>query len=98
MVIPAGDEAKTMKCPICKETMRSEYLEDEEEWVWKNAISAKGKVRHCSTIGLNVVLMQVSPCRSITLLVMPTPWLPTSPVSDTMEWPPGEVARPRPMP
>lgn len=45
VVVPSGDEAKAMKCPICKEDMKTEFLEDEEEWVWRNAVSIKGKVR-----------------------------------------------------
>lgn len=37
VVVPAGDEAKPIACPICKETIKSEFLEDDEDWVWKNA-------------------------------------------------------------
>ena len=44
VVVPSGDEAKPIKCPICKERMTTEFLEDEEEWVWRNAVSIKGKV------------------------------------------------------
>ncbi|KZP09586.1 hypothetical protein FIBSPDRAFT_701190, partial [Athelia psychrophila] len=38
IVVPPGDEAKPISCPICKETIKSEFLEDDEDWVWKNAI------------------------------------------------------------
>lgn len=38
VVIPPGDEAKQVSCPICKETLPSEFLEQDEEWVWRNAI------------------------------------------------------------
>jgi pre-mRNA cleavage complex 2 protein Pcf11 len=44
VVIPLGDEAKTVVCPICKETLKPEFLEDEEEWVFKNAIEVNNKV------------------------------------------------------
>jgi hypothetical protein len=44
VVVPPGDEAKTVVCPICKEALKSEFLEDDEEWVWKNAKEVKGKV------------------------------------------------------
>ncbi|KAG8734824.1 hypothetical protein FRC12_018342, partial [Ceratobasidium sp. 428] len=45
VIIPPGEEAKPAVCPICKESIKSEYLEDEEEWVWRNAVNAKGQVR-----------------------------------------------------
>jgi pre-mRNA cleavage complex 2 protein Pcf11 len=45
VVVPPGDEAKPISCPICKETLKSEFLEDDEDWVWKNAIMKDDKVR-----------------------------------------------------
>ena len=45
VVIPPGDESKVVKCPICKEQLDTQFLEDDEEWVWRNAITVKGKVR-----------------------------------------------------
>jgi pre-mRNA cleavage complex 2 protein Pcf11 len=44
VVVPPGDEAKTISCPICKETLKSEFLEDDEEWVWKNAVMKDDRV------------------------------------------------------
>lgn len=44
VVVPTGDEAKSIQCPICKETLKSEFLEDEEEWVWMNAVRVQGRV------------------------------------------------------
>ena len=38
VIVPPGDEAKAISCPICKEPLKSEFLEDDEEWVWRNAI------------------------------------------------------------
>jgi pre-mRNA cleavage complex 2 protein Pcf11 len=44
VVVPSGDEAKPHSCPICKEPMIPEFLEDDEEWVWKNAVRKDDKV------------------------------------------------------
>jgi len=48
IVVPPGDEAKPISCPICKETIKSEFLEDDEDWVWKNAILKDDKVFHAT--------------------------------------------------
>jgi hypothetical protein len=48
VVVPPGDESKPVTCPVCHEQLKSEFLEDDEEWVWKNAISMRGKVRAAS--------------------------------------------------
>ena len=42
--MPPGDEAKPISCPICKEPLKSEFLEDDEEWVWRNAVKRDEKV------------------------------------------------------
>ena len=44
VVVPAGDEAKAISCPICKETLKSEFMEDDEEWVWRNAVKRDDRV------------------------------------------------------
>lgn len=44
VVVPPGDEAKSLACPICKEILKSEFLEDDEDWVWRNATVKEGKV------------------------------------------------------
>ena len=31
VVVPPGDEAKAISCPICKEPLKSEFLEDDED-------------------------------------------------------------------
>jgi len=46
VVIPLGDEAKTVTCPICKEVLNPEFLEEEEEWVYKNATEVKSRIYH----------------------------------------------------
>jgi len=48
VVVPPGDEAKPISCPICKETLKSEFLEDDEDWVWKNAIKKDDRVYHAT--------------------------------------------------
>ncbi|KAI0723239.1 hypothetical protein C8Q76DRAFT_646524 [Earliella scabrosa] len=48
VVVPAGDEAKPIKCPICKEPLKSEFLEDDEEWVWRNAIKKDERIYHAT--------------------------------------------------
>ena len=48
VVVPPGDEAKSISCPICKENMKSEFMEDDEEWVWRNAVMKGDKVSHGS--------------------------------------------------
>ena len=45
VVVPPGDEAKSISCPICKEPLKSEFMEDDEEWVWRNAVKKDEKVR-----------------------------------------------------
>jgi len=48
VVVPPGDEAKSISCPICKEPLKSEFLEDDEEWVWKNAVQKDDKIFHAT--------------------------------------------------
>ena len=35
-------------CPICKEKFNSEWDEEKEDWVWRNAIKVGGKIYHAS--------------------------------------------------
>ncbi|THV08455.1 hypothetical protein K435DRAFT_740551 [Dendrothele bispora CBS 962.96] len=48
VVVPPGDEAKPISCPICKETLKSEFLEDDEEWVWRNAVKKDERIYHAT--------------------------------------------------
>ncbi|KAF8238784.1 hypothetical protein L208DRAFT_1387086 [Tricholoma matsutake] len=48
VVVPPGDEAKPISCPICKETLKSEFFEDDEDWVWKNAVKKDDRVYHAT--------------------------------------------------
>jgi pre-mRNA cleavage complex 2 protein Pcf11 len=40
----AATDEELARCPICKEPFKNEYSEDEEDWVWRNAIEIDGKV------------------------------------------------------
>ncbi|GBE79674.1 hypothetical protein BKA93DRAFT_758248 [Sparassis latifolia] len=48
VVVPSGDEAKSISCPICKEPLKSEFLEDDEEWVWRNAVKKDDRIFHAT--------------------------------------------------
>ncbi|KAH9951650.1 hypothetical protein B0H21DRAFT_716896 [Amylocystis lapponica] len=48
VVVPPGDEAKPISCPICKEPLKSEFLEDDEEWVWRNAVKKDDRIYHAT--------------------------------------------------
>ncbi|KAI0770816.1 hypothetical protein BC629DRAFT_1583389 [Irpex lacteus] len=48
VVVPPGDEAKAISCPICKEHLKSEFNEDEEEWVWRNAVQKDDRIYHAT--------------------------------------------------
>ncbi|KAL4266257.1 CID domain-containing protein [Pleurotus pulmonarius] len=48
VVVPQGDEAKSISCPICKEALKSEFLEEDEDWVWKNAVMKDDRVYHAT--------------------------------------------------
>jgi len=48
VVVAPGEEAKPFSCPVCKEPMRCEFLEDEEEWVWKSAVKKDDKIYHAT--------------------------------------------------
>lgn len=52
VIVPPGDEAKSVQCPICKEFLKSEFLDDDEDWAWKNAVRVQGRV--CSMMKYNI--------------------------------------------
>lgn len=46
---PSDDPGVATKpCPICKELFKSEWSEEEEEWIWKNAVKVNGVYYHGS--------------------------------------------------
>lgn len=70
VTVPPGDEAKLLShpiCPICKETLQVEFLEEEEEWIWRNAIKKDDKVNSCFYSQLHDSYLL---CRFITLPVI----------------------------
>ncbi|KAJ7068377.1 hypothetical protein C8F01DRAFT_1117955 [Mycena amicta] len=48
VVVPRGEEATAVSCPICKEQFKTEFLEDDEEWVWRNAVFKEERVYHAT--------------------------------------------------
>ncbi|ETW83891.1 hypothetical protein HETIRDRAFT_62543 [Heterobasidion irregulare TC 32-1] len=48
VVVPPGDEAKHIACPICKEVLKSEFQEEDEEWVWLNAVKVEDRIYHAT--------------------------------------------------
>lgn len=36
--------AKLISCPICKKPLKSEFLVDNKEWVWRNTVRCEDKV------------------------------------------------------
>ena len=59
VVMPPVDEAKSISCPVCKEVLKSKFGEDDEEWVWQDAIQVKDKV--CRLVGLTVFVSHSFP-------------------------------------
>ncbi|KAG8834878.1 hypothetical protein FRC17_006623 [Serendipita sp. 399] len=45
IIIPPGEEGKEMRCAICTEPIRVEFLEEDGDgdWVWKNAVRVDNK-------------------------------------------------------
>jgi pre-mRNA cleavage complex 2 protein Pcf11 len=44
VVVRPGDEAKPVSCLICEEAIKSEFLAEDEDWVWKNATNKDDRV------------------------------------------------------
>jgi hypothetical protein len=42
--VPTDPTKAAQPCPICKEAFKGEWSEQEEEWVWKNAMEIGKKV------------------------------------------------------
>ncbi|KAK0529460.1 mRNA 3' end processing factor [Tilletia horrida] len=48
VVAPTDAEVAAKPCPICKEKFQSEWSEDEEDWIWRNAVLVDGIYCHAS--------------------------------------------------
>lgn len=42
--VPADPIKAAKPCPVCKESFKSEWAEDDEEWVYRNAVDVNGNV------------------------------------------------------
>lgn len=70
VVVPPGDEVKSISCPVCKETLKSEFRDEDEEWVWTNAVRVKDKVCHRKPFNFAYMSLYCLLLRSITQLAM----------------------------
>jgi hypothetical protein len=75
VVIPPGGEANTIACPICKEVLNPEFVEDDEEWVWKNAVKKDDRVSalHSMSLANYTNISSLSVCRYTMQHVMRRP-------------------------
>ena len=48
VVVPMDSTVASLPCPICKEKFQSEWSEDDEEWIWRNAVEIDGIYYHAS--------------------------------------------------
>ncbi|WWC89316.1 uncharacterized protein L201_004237 [Kwoniella dendrophila CBS 6074] len=46
--VPQDTRKATSVCPVCKESFVKEWSEDEEEWIWKNALNINGTFYHAT--------------------------------------------------
>ncbi|TIB72520.1 hypothetical protein E3Q06_01732 [Wallemia mellicola] len=46
--VPADAEDAAKVCPICKEKFKGEFSEEDEEWVWKNALEDGETIYHAT--------------------------------------------------
>ena len=51
--VPQDTKKASSICPVCKEAFVKEWSEDEEEWIWKNALNINGTVSFFSFSFLN---------------------------------------------
>ncbi|EIW70606.1 hypothetical protein TREMEDRAFT_13756, partial [Tremella mesenterica DSM 1558] len=48
VAVPSDPALAAKPCPICKETFKGEWSEEEEEWVFKNALNVNGNIYHAT--------------------------------------------------
>ncbi|RSH87338.1 hypothetical protein EHS25_003247 [Saitozyma podzolica] len=46
--VPSDPAKAARPCPICKEPFKSEWSDEEETWIWKNAVEVDGKIYHAT--------------------------------------------------
>ena len=59
VVVPLGSEGKSATCRICMEDIPIEFDEDEEQWVWRNAVMQGEKVRS-NALGILSLLNKIN--------------------------------------
>ncbi|KAF9514172.1 hypothetical protein BS47DRAFT_901369 [Hydnum rufescens UP504] len=104
VVVPPGDESKPITCPVCRDQLKSEFLEDDEEWVWKNAISVRGKVYHATCHAEAMSAMVAARLRDQTSPLgkrsprsrSGTPDAVSTPDASLLKSPPPSTGQPRP--
>lgn len=48
MIAPTDPGLATRPCPICKELFKSEWSEEEEEWIWRDAVKVDAVYFHAT--------------------------------------------------
>ncbi|KAK6910080.1 hypothetical protein I203_104109 [Kwoniella mangroviensis CBS 8507] len=46
--VPSSNAKANSVCPVCKESFVKEWSQDEEEWIWKNALNINGTIYHAT--------------------------------------------------
>ncbi|WWC94197.1 hypothetical protein V866_001037 [Kwoniella sp. B9012] len=46
--VPSSTAKANSVCPVCKESFVKEWSQDEEEWIWKNALNINGTIYHAT--------------------------------------------------
>ena len=46
--VPSDAEDAAKECPICKEKFKGEFSEEDEEWVWLNALESDNEIYHAT--------------------------------------------------
>lgn len=91
VIAPSEDpDAATRPCPVCKELFKSEWSEDEEEWIWKNCKLVDGIYYHGScyysakTLSTNVNKKNLPGSSSGSRDGTPQPTTSAKPPNDTI--------------
>lgn len=44
--VPADLQLRNAPCPVCQEKFKQQYLDDEQDFVWMDAINVNDKIYH----------------------------------------------------
>lgn len=97
VVAPSDTNALAKACPVCKEKFKSDWSEQDEDWVFYNAVEVDGVVSRfrvllCGNLADPSLFFR----RSTTRLVMQKPLLLASPLACDSTNPLGPVGRRHP--